>query len=262
MCPPPGPVSAGIAWPPVREFERKLTPGTEMERAAPRRLTAGEPGAVPVPARGYDTLGAVDQRIVDTEKHLSRLHQTEEVKQARTNLASLRLELMKRVPDPEVQNLLKDYSRTKQASAFLWGSDQLAKRRTGPVADKRMDTLLDDNGQLTWKGYRSLVRQLQRNGPRMGGFDRDELAALGTAFNYKMAEGGVIGREGEGLGGMLVAALKALKAPLVGGAAMGAAAQAGSKMPGATLSPGARLSTQAIRAITGKAPVTAEEMVE
>jgi hypothetical protein len=181
---------AGTAWPPVRTFESKLTPGQDL---APFGAVYD---AIESKERELGELVAQGQGDLTVYRQLSALHEAQR-------------EVVARVKDPQMTQLLKEYGRTKTLRDWLWG----AKNAIPSRGEKVVGDLFDPRGNLTPEGTLRLTERLIANAPRMDVFRSDELTSLANSLNWDLAHGAARAEVGKGLGAMMPSGTMSLSGP-------------------------------------------------
>lgn len=223
----PGTADAGIAWPPVRDFEYKLQPGEGIDvygavekggpklppgGTGPKQLGEGEAGGKvskiypPEPKRlgtgGDVPYGALDAQIAAQKKAVENAlakARDEDAIVALTNrlnaLEALEAKVSARV-DPEMKNLLSEYAKTKQLRDLMWGTERAAHSK----GEKVLDTLIDPKtGHLSEEGVKVLQQRLLANAPRLGSFDEAQTNVLLDAMHLDLGQGAQSAVAGQGL---------------------------------------------------------------
>lgn len=205
----PATVKAGMVWPPVRDFEKKLTPGREVSpygavESSPRRIGAGEPGGALVPPeRGMVPFGSLDAQIEARSTEIEGLIRAgvadrNDVLQL-AKLYGIRQRVAERINDPQMVAVLKEYGRTKQLRDWLWGATKAPKNH----GERVVGELLDREGNLSKDGAANLVGRLASDAPRLSQLRPDEVASLGHALNWDLAYGGARAEAGRGLSALM-----------------------------------------------------------
>lgn len=196
----PETVKAGTVWPPVREFESKLGPGTDVRLAGtPKQIGAGTTAMIP-PERGMVPFGSIDADVSGQIDLVSKLEQkglaTRDDVVRKWRLEDLRLKIASRVDAPDMSGVLREYARTKTLRNWLWGK--------GTDPDTVVEELLDARtGNLTQQGIADLTKRLIAEQPRMSTLRPDEVLALQHALNWDLAFGGARSASGRGLSALM-----------------------------------------------------------
>jgi hypothetical protein len=190
----PKTVKAGTVWPPTREFEASIGPGTALSPYG--KVSKIETGLVP--------FGSIDAQI-ETRINELRKMVADGIAERPDHLAIMELEkarmaIAERVQDPQMQNALKEFGRTKQLRDLLWGATRAPANRGEAVLEDLIDA---KTGGLTAKGVTTIQGRLATNAPKLHSFRPDEIAALQHAVNLDLALGGARAEAGRGLAALI-----------------------------------------------------------
>jgi hypothetical protein len=177
---PAPPVQGGMVWPPVREFETPVGPGTAMERygAVAKRQGALPADEVPL----GEALAAIEQAKAKLTASKTMLPVERDIRLGQ--LGTWEEELTTRA-DPRYAALLKEWGRTLQLQ-------ELFNVEAGSLFDGR-------TGRLSWDGYTALAQRLGKRDPRLFSFSPEETNRLGKALSLDLERGGMVwGQPGRG----------------------------------------------------------------